>query len=405
MRPFKIQSIYLTGIIFFTSICALSAQNNIPVAKPGQPFKNPYGILVSQTNGYNLDPDKAAQLVHDLGAAYARINITNAQWYTESSRKIFLEEYNNYTKSTPSIGILLNVLWVTEAVGPEPFPGATQEYKDYIDDLIDTLTSPGYVKPALIVVENEENNVQFHLIESTADQDKYIAMLQYVVEEGHRNNLKVCNGAITNLGVMLSTWDYFLSVKRDTVRANTFLSNSFPEESIPALSNNFYTEKKNRALYYINAYKNVPMDYMNIHWYEPAKLIDWYEEEPVQGVDTAHMSPGSLEEVFAYFSDTNVVGRKPLICNEAGQITPSDAIVQELTCALQGMPFVVWYSGDRDEFQSIRPYRQWGLHTNYPTGARPYKIRPNGILFRENIKRIVDNPFDYCPQFQGNDSK
>ena len=363
------------------------------------PRPNPYGILVSQTNGYNLDPDKAVQLVQDLGAAYARINVNNGDWYDDDKRQKFLDEYNTYTKSTPSIGILLNVLWVTGVPGPEPFPGATAEYKSFINDLIDTLTSPDYLKPALLVVENEENNVQFHLIESTADQDKFLEMLSYVVEEGHRNNLKVCNGAITNLGVILSTWDYFLSVKKDTVRATTFINNSFPAESIPFLSNSFYTEKKERALYYLNAYRNIPMDYMNIHWYEPAKLIDWYKEYPVTGVDTAHMSRGSLEEVFAFFSDSTVVGGKDLICNEAGQITPSDDIVSELTCALQGMPFVVWYSGDRDEFQSVRPYRQWGLHSNYATGATPFLIRPNGILFRDNIKSINQSPFIFCPEF------
>ena len=208
------------------------------------PRPNPYGILVSQTNGYNLDPDKAVQLVQDLGAAYARINVNNGDWYDDDKRQKFLDEYNTYTKSTPSIGILLNVLWVTGVPGPEPFPGATAEYKSFINDLIDTLTSPDYLKPALLVVENEENNVQFHLIESTADQDKFLEMLSYVVEEGHRNNLKVCNGAITNLGVILSTWDYFLSVKKDTVRATTFINNherDFMRKAVIYTSRNFFT--------------------------------------------------------------------------------------------------------------------------------------------------------------------
>lgn len=394
MKQIRILSTIILCIHFQHVIGQTKIVNQIILPRP-----NPYGILVSQTNGYNLDPDKAVRLVQDLGAAYARINVNNGVWYDDEKRQIFLDEYNTYTKSKPSIGILLNVLWLTGVPGPEPFPGATPAYKDFINDLIDTLTSPGYIPPALLVVENEENNVQFHLIESTQDQDKFLEMLTYVVEEGHRNNLKVCNGAITNLGVILSTWDYFLSVKKDTVRATTFINNSFPAESIPFLTNSFYTEKKERALYYLNAYKNIPMDYMNIHWYEPAKLVDWYKEYPVTGVDTAHMSRGSLEEVFVFFSDSNTVGCKDLICNEAGQITPSDDIVSELTCALQGMPFVVWYSGDRDEFQSVRPYRQWGLHTNYATGAKPYAIRPNGILFRDNIKNITQSTVIFCPEF------
>ncbi len=390
-------------IVILTGNFSYAKKHNIPPfenAASVDTIPNPYGILVSESNGYNIDPPDAANLAHDLGVAYARIAVSNGSWYIPAAKQKFLDEYNAYTKSSPSIKILLNVNWGEHAGGPEPFPGATPQYQAFIKDLTDTLTSPGYVPPAVIVVENEENNVQFHLIQNQADQDKYIEMLASDAVECHKKNLKVCNGAITDIGVVLTVWDYFLNTLHDTARADTFLNNSMPQRSIARIYTPFYQGKLNRAKYFLNAYKFINIDYVNIHWYEPIKLADWYYADRATDIDTAHISQGSLEEVFAYFDDSNTEGGKPLMVNEAGQITPANEITQELTCAMQGLPYVIWYDGDRDEFQSIRPYRQWGLHTSLSTGTRPYAIRPNGYLFRDNIANIIANPFVYCVPFQ-----
>lgn len=359
-------------------------------------YHNPYGLLVSDANGYTIDPPDAVNLCHDLGVAYARIAVSNQVWYDDTGKITFLDEYNAYTKSKPSIKILLNVNWRENVRGASPFPGATPEYKAFIKDITDTLTSPGYVPPAVIVVENEENNVEFHVIESSEDEDKYLDMLSFVAKECHNKSLKMCNGGLTDIGVILAVRDYFLNTLHDTARAETFINNSMPARSVLRIDSPHYQDKMERTKYYLDHYGAIDLDYVNIHWYEPIKLADWYYPDRATDIDTAHMSPGSLVEVKAYFSNKNTVGGHQLIVNEAGQITPATEIPEELTCALQDLPYVIWYSGDRDEYKSKRPYRQVALHTSLATGMLPFIIRPNGVVFRETIASIIANPYIFC---------
>ena len=362
-------------------------------------YKNPFGILVSATidNGIQrlLKPEGGVNLAHDLGCAYARVAVSNLQWYDAGAKQKFLDEYNAYTKSTPLIKVLLNVNWGEHSTGSQVYPGATPEYKVFIKDLLDTLTSPAYIKPAVIVVENEENNPTFHVLNTQADQDNYIAMLKFVIAIGHQKKLKVTNGGLTDMGVTLSVRDYLQNIVKDTARLHAFEINTFPSKMLAVIDNKFYTTKKIVAEYFINSYTSLNMDYENIHWYEPIKLAFWYYPERATDVDTAHMAIGSLAETMAYFNDTSVSGGKQLIVNEAGQITPATEITRELTCALKDLPYVIWYSGDRDTQQSIRPYLQYALHST-KFNKIDYTLRETGLAFKDNIANIIAHPNYYC---------
>ncbi|MEP6512770.1 MAG: hypothetical protein ABJA79_02795 [Parafilimonas sp.] len=395
--------------IFLVLICNSACKKN-PAAEPLPPppppppaYNNPFGILVSASNGTDtlkqhlLTPKDAASLARDLGVAYARVAVSNTTWGETDTRQSFLDEYNAYTKGSPSIKVLLNVNWGKHATGAQAYPGATPDYKAFIKDLLDTLTSPGYVPPAVIVVENEENNKQFHVLETQADQDNYIAMLKFDIEECHKRNLKVTNGGLTNMGVVLVVRDYFLNVLHDTARATAFADSTFPPKMQRDVDNDFYTSKLVISRYFMNAYAPLNLDYINIHWYEPIKLAFWYDADRAKYVDTAHITPGSLAEVLAFFRDPVTEGGKQLMANEVGQVTPANELPMELTCALQGLPYVIWYSGDRNVNQSIRPYLQYALHNTYTTGQFSFTIRSTGDIFRDNIANIIANPFTFCP--------
>ncbi|MEP6512769.1 MAG: hypothetical protein ABJA79_02790 [Parafilimonas sp.] len=371
-------------------------------ARKAATYQNPFGVLVSETYG---DPDgkrhflshqNEANLAHDLGVAYARIAVSNLKWAKPNSRANFLDEYKAFTNSTPSIHILLNVNWGEHSAGAQTFPGATPEYQAFIKDLTDTLTSPGYIPPAVIVVENEENNPQFHVVNTYADQAKYIDMLSYDIQACHARNLKVTNGGLTHLAVNLKVHDYFLNNLRDTARADTFAHAVFPDDIISMLYNNYFTKRRNISLYYFAAYAQLNLDYVNMHWYEPVKLAYWFDTVRAVGIDTNHISPGALVEVKNFFRDPNAVGGHQLIINELGQINPATELPQESTCNVQDLPYVIYYSGDRDQYRGIRPYRQYALHNTYTTGNPPYTLRATGIAFRNNIANIIANPYVFC---------
>ncbi len=368
-------------------------------------FRNPYGVLVSESNGFVLKPAEAASLARDLGVAYARISITNVQWYNPTERIRFLNEYNSYAGGTPSIKLTVNVSWTNGQPGAVPYPGATPEYQAFIKNLTDTLVSGRYKRPAVIMIEDEENNPEDHVLTTTADLQKYLDMLSFATTECHAKRLKIANGGLSSLAIHLLIWNYYENIKLDHARAELFLSHAMPPATITLFKGGKFDDKKEVAIFFAAGYKNIPLDYVNMHWYEPVKLSYWRSPNRATDIDTTQLSAGVLESCFEYFNDPANLGGKQLICNEAGQLTPANELPQLLTCAMQALPIVIWYSGDRQEVVSLRPYKQSALHTTINGNPTSYSLRANGIAFRDNILNIRANPFVFCPPVIGSSFK
>jgi hypothetical protein len=362
------------------------------------PYKNPYGLLINKSSGTNLERADQVNLAHDLGVQYVRLSIESGNWYNDIKRKDFLAIYSGYTAAIPSIEILLNINWRNEAEGPVAYPGASTEYKDFVKDVIDTFTSGSYVAPAVIVVENEENNPNFHVINTLRDISNYTAQLRYVAQVCKQKGIKVANGGFTTLGMNLLVWDYYKNVENDSIRAERFLRKMLPPEVTLDMTSKKVQTKIQIVKSLINNYALLEIDYFNFHWYEPVQALFWTDTILPKNIDTNHISPDVLEAVLQYVRLKSPVAGRTVITNETGQITSSPEIPKELTCAMQGLPVVCWYSGDGNFDDAKRKYQAYALH-NVEKTTPYFTLRPNGLAFKENIKAIIANPNAYCLPF------
>lgn len=362
-------------------------------------YKNPFGVLINKSNGIKLAPNDRVQLAHELGVQYIRLSIESGNWNDPVKQREFLDNYKLYSALNPPIEVLLNVSWQSEIGGPVPFPGVTVAYKAYVKGLIDTLTSGRYAAPALVVVENEENNPNFHAIRNSNDLNKYVAQLRYVIQLCKQKNIKVANGGFTTLGMNLLVWDYYKNVLNDSIKADEHLKKMLPPEVTLDMNSYKIQTKISIVKTLIGSYASLDLSYFNFHWYEPVQALFWTDSVPPTSIDTNHISPGVLENILNYLRYNAPTAGKQIITNEAGQVTFSSAIPEEITCALQSFPVVSWYSGDGNYDKELVKYQAKALH-NAQRGIPTYSLRPNGIAYKNNIAAIVAAPYSYCPALE-----
>lgn len=358
-------------------------------------YQNPFGVLINKANNVNLPLSDQVALAHELGVQYIRLSTASGNWNDSAGRAKFINIYNSFTKSVPSIQVLLNISWKNEDVGATPFPGATDEYKNFVKSIIDTLSSANYVAPALIVVENEENNPNFHSINKLKDLDNYVSQLKYVADVCKQKQIKVANGGFTTLGMNLLVWDYYQNVLGDSVKASKFLSKMLPPGTTLDMTSKKVKTKIQIVKTLIGKYAQVDFDYFNFHWYEPVQALFWSDTARPTNIDTNHISPDVLNEVGQYLRVNSPIAGRTIITNEAGEVTSSPYIPEEVTCALQNFPIVSWYSGDGNFGDADRLFKSKALHSAQRT-APYYSLRPSGTAYKTNIAGIVADPYNYC---------
>ncbi len=215
--------------------------------------------------------------------------------------------------------------------------------------------------PELIVVENEENTYQYH----TGPLSDYVNELQAAIDVAHSKQLKVTNGGITFEIVFLVWKDYMRRGLVDS--AANFASRTMSPSVIadlPSLANHPYLAGKVvNAEYLILQYKTMNLDYVNLHWYEPA--ADNFS------------STGLFYNMDAFKETVNFLKRatgKNVITNEFGQDNTDPAITQAMMQAVMDikLPYAIWYDGDGTAAM--------GLHETGTT-----KLRSTGVAFRDSI--------------------
>ena len=122
----------------------------------------------------------------------------------------------------------------------------------------------------------------------------------------------------------------------------------------------------------IKAYKNLNLDYVNIHWYEPMYLRS---PKAPSAANVDQIDTKSIGEVVDFLKRST--GKK-IITNEIGQINSSPNIVRSVIdkCISLNMDYIIWYSGDGDDANDAV-----GLHNYDGT------LRPNGKAFADYIKQ------------------
>lgn len=379
---------------------------------------NPFGIMCMPSAAnentkdmstpalqYALTAQNGINLAVDYGVKYYRMQLYNDKWTNASTRAGFLYVYSQ--ANLAGLKVLLNVNWYYTDSTPKPFPDAVA-YGNFLKSVLDTLNAI-QKKPELIVVENEEENSNRHVYDFTstttmhATQQKYIDQLttataicnSYTWWDG-TVGVKVTNGGFTTRGITYNVWNWLKNEVPDTAAARTFARNAFS----PAVYTDLYRKRMPSYLtmaidmgkYFETAYKSIALSYMNLHWYEPARIRGWnMAKEKVTpwslGISPDSLSPGVLDQVDAYF---NAKFSQKMVAQETGQLTTSSVLNKFMTDKYLTRPYgffdyACWYDGD-----SNSEYESKAMHnTTVVNGVDSYTKRSNGLSF-ENTNTILN---------------
>lgn len=307
---------------------------------------------------------KFGVLVNGRMPVDSKINVAKSLAVNYVRDAVILQNWNGSDASTDKylasgFKILLNVNWgqVQRAGGekiPVPFPTDTNAYKKILGEVLDKY------KPEVVVVENEETIKKYH----SGPIEDYINELTAAIGVAHSRGLKVTNGGLTNRELGLLVYNDYLQrgMKKE---ADDFAARCVKQGL--GKGENAAADMLDKAKKLIDAYKRLPLDYVNIHIYEPIKNVNGGTDESVQQI-----TPRAIEEIIDYMS--RVTGKK-IISNESGERTSSPAVVTQMLSAFSNanVDYLVWFSGD-GEGGSIALQNEDG------------SLRANGNSFKEFIE-------------------
>ena len=174
----------------------------------------------------------------------------------------------------------------------------------------------------------------------------------------------------------LLCWDYYQS-SGQTAKAADYALRAFPASisgNLPAYINgsSFAQQQLAKGKVFLEAYKNIPMDFINFHWYELVTQCETNAQTP--NLPTlAHVDMKAFEETVTFFKTAT---GKTVITNEIGQINKVGTLLTDVVqkCYDLKIPYVIWYSGDGGIGKATALYDANGL------------LRDNGTAFQTFIK-------------------
>jgi len=264
---------------------------------PSQLIRSPGGIEVAKA----------------LGAVYFRPSA------------IFLDEWNG---TCPECDIALKaglqlVLTVRNNGRRQPTspPGDLAAYQRTLSQVLDTY------RPAVLVVENEENSALFY----SGTPEEYAAELKAACQAAHEKGIPCTNGGLVSTLVALLVYDHYLESGR-TAAAQDFAARAFTAEEQRQLNSPKAQEQIRKGQALLASYRAAGADYVNFHWYI---------------ADTR-----ALEEAVAYLSAQTGL---PLLTNEIGQHNddPNQTTAVMGKVVELGLPIAVWFSVDAPKARGL----------------------------------------------------
>ena len=218
-------------------------------------------------------------LLNLLGVNYVRVQIVLKDFTGASSR------IDSYISSGYKIILNLNYGDPQNSNGtktPVPFPTDMVEYRRLLGNVLDVY------HPEVAVIENEPTTSQYH----SGPIEDYITELKTAVDVCNKRGIKVADGS-TNVQRV---------------------------QQVMNGQNSGYADALAQTKQLIEAYKTIPLDYVNVHSSAPFNSTDNPNIYP----------PGVLESVANYLRTTT---GKPVMCNEYNQDNQSAGL---MTTAVNG---------------------------------------------------------------------
>jgi hypothetical protein len=319
-----------------------------------------FGVMVSKTAGKAIPPERQTLVAKALGVNYMRARVDIKDWNGSNPA------YDTYAGA--GLKVLLNINYgiPRNELGehdPIPFPTDMNAYSKVVNSVLDRY------KPAVVVVENEEDNPFYH----TGSADDYINMLKTAIQIAHSKGLKVTNGGITVREVCLIIYDDLVQ-RGEKQKAMDFISKAVPPaflQRLNHLDNPQITRQIEFGRKILAAYKTLDLDYVNFHWYEPVRA-------------RANAAAGDVEfnpQIFSFVAHyLKEKTGKPVMTNEFGVLNASPDLVKNILRAVYDakLSYAIFYSADGGEGKAVALQNAGG------------DLRENGMAFRDFIKQYIN---------------
>lgn len=200
-------------------------------------------------------------------------------------------------------------------------------------------------RPAVLVVENEENSALFY----TGSPERYAAELKAACEVAHQKSIPCANGGLVSFEIALLVYRNYLE-SGQTASAEDFANRVFTPEKQRLLDSPKAQAQIAKGKALLASYRTAGADYVNFHWYI---------------ADTR-----ALEEAVAYLKAQTGL---PVITNEIGQHSdnPNQTTAVMGKVVELGLPMAVWFSIDAPKARALV--------------EKDGRLRPTGEAFQQFI--------------------
>ena len=286
------------------SFSALLATGASMTPLPAGPSQNPFGVMLPSRL---VRSSQGMQVAKILGAVYYR-----------PSSALFLNEWNGTCPECAAalaagFRLVLTVRANGRGQATAP-PSDLAAYQRTLSQVLDTY------RPAILVVENEENSALFY----TGTPEEYAAELKAACQVAHAKRIPCTNGGLVSILVALLVYHHYLESGQRQA-AQDFAQRVFAPQEQELLNSPQAQEQVRKGKALLASYRAAGADYVNFHWY----IAD----------------PRALGEAVAYLRAQTGL---PVLTNEIGQHSddPHQTMAIMGKVVELGLSIAVWFSMD-----------------------------------------------------------
>ncbi len=240
--------------------------------------QNPLGLMLPSQR---VRSSQGMQIAKALGVVYFRPSA------------IFLDEWNGTCLECDiALKAGLQLVLTVRADGRGQATSSPRDlvaYQRTLPQVLDTY------RPAVLVVENEENSALFY----TGTPQQYAAQLKAACRVAHQKDILCTNGGLVSLLVARLVYDHYLE-SGQTMAAQGFVARAFTPQEQRLLHSSKAQEQIRKGKALLASYCAACVGYVNFHWYI---------------ADTR-----ALEEAMAFLKTQTGL---PVLINEIGQHSDS----------------------------------------------------------------------------------
>ncbi len=268
------------------------------ITDPTDPSPTTYGL--DYTIGY---PTTLESKMDIAGVKLVR----NQLILSKKTRSNFIDQYIQ-----DGYKVQINLNWSATSMGPVDYPTDLDQVKERAEQFFQYY-APYVNSIPVVVVENEWDNTAFH----NGDISDYMAELAAITEIGHRYGFKIADAGLSSTNLRRWTYSTLSGDAADTWATNYFVG--------PKLDT--YATVIQAVNTYAAAINNIPIDYLNVHWYNNSQCFN--------GFQTASQ---------AYL---NACNKQLIITNEFGIKTNSNQLFYDTVDELRNLAsYAICYSNN-----------------------------------------------------------